>query len=798
MFKNYFLIAVRNIIRQKSYSFINIFGLAIGITGALLVFMWVYDEITFDRFHENIDHIYRVEQDQFYNNESYHVNVTPYPSGEGWQADIPEIETAVRFAYTGSLLMKYDLKSFYESGIRAVDSSVFSVFTFPLKYGDPAKALTQPYSIVLTKELSEKFFGEENPLGKIIKVDNQYNFTVTGVLEKIPDNSSFQFEALVPFDFVKTTKAYSDHWGSNSITTTVKLFQNADPIPVDEKLTAVVKSNMEFEEGEEENYPTKFMLAPLKKMHLHAYFGYGHPPGQIQNVLIFATIGIFILLIACINYMNLSTARSGRRSREIGLRKVSGAYRKNIINQFFGESLVTTLFATVLALILVGLLLDMFNQLSGKQIDIAFLLTKEFIIGLLGMILFTSLVAGSYPAIYLSSFLPVSVLKGEEGEYSHKAWLRKVLVVVQFVLSIFLITGTFLVYKQLNYMQTRKLGYDKEHVMYIRMFGDINKSYDVIRETFVRNPEVSYVTASSHLPSHIGSNSGGVDWEGKDPELRTLISMSVVDFDYAEALKIPIVQGRSLKREFPSDLATDSTGSFLVNEEVVKIMGVDDPVGMRFSFLGISNGKIVGVMKNFHFHSMRNKIEPLAIAVAYKEYLTYIIIRLAPGDIDKTIKKLETDWETVLPDYPFEYQFLDEDYDNMYRSEKQMGTLLNYFTITAIIIALLGLFGLASFMAEKRTREIGVRKVFGSTAKEIISLLTWEFSKLVLIAIVIGIPLSWYFLHGWLQDYAFRTELNWWIFGLAAIFCLLVALLTVGFQAARAANKNPAQALRHE
>ena len=798
MFKNYFLIAVRNLIRQKSYSFINIIGLAIGITGALLVFMWVYDEITFDRFHENIDQIYRVEQDQFYNNESYHVNVTPYPSGEGWQADIPEIETAVRFAYTGSLLMNYDLKSFYESGIRAVDSSVFSVFTFPLKYGDPEKALTQPYSMVLTKEMSEKFFGQKNSLGKIIRVNNQYNFTVTGVLEKIPDNSSFRFEALVPFDFVKTTANYSDHWGSNSITTTVKLSKNADPSPVDGKLTAVVKSNLEFDEGEEENYPTEFMLAPLKDMHLHSYFGYGHPPGQIQNVIIFATIGIFILLIACINYMNLSTARSGRRSREIGLRKVSGAYRKNIISQFFGESLITTLFAGLFALILVVLLLNMFNQLSGKQIDIAFLLTKEFIIGLIGMILFTSLIAGSYPAIYLSSFIPVSVLKGEEGEYSHKAWLRKILVVIQFVLSIFLITGTFLVYKQLNYMQTRKLGYDKEHVMYIRMFGDINKSYDVIRETFIRNPEVAYVTASSHLPSHIGSNSGGVDWEGKDPELTTLISMSVVDFDYVEALKIPIVQGRSLKREFPSDFASDSTGSFLVNEEVVKIMGVDDPVGMRFSFMGISNGKIAGVMKNFHYHSMRNKIEPLAIIAAHKEYLTYIIIRLAPGDVDRAIKKLETDWATVLPDYPFEYQFLDDDYDEMYRAERRMGTLLNYFTITAVIIALLGLFGLASFMAEKRTREIGVRKVFGSSAKGIIYLLTWEFSRLVIIAIVIGIPLSWYFLHGWLQDYAFRTDLNWWIFGLAAIFCLVVALLTVGFQAARAANRNPAQALRHE
>ena len=798
MIKNYILIAVRNIIRQKGYSFINIFGLAIGITGALLVFMWVYDEITFDGFHENIDQLYRVEQDQFYNGESYHVNVTPYPAGEGWQADIPEIETAVRIAFTGNLLMKYGLKSFYESEIVAVDSSIFSVFTFPFIYGNPASALTQPYSMVLTKEISAKLFGEENPLGKSIKVDNQYNFKITGVLEKIPDNSSLKFKVLVPFDFVKATGAYSDQTRNNSIITTVKLTKNADPSPVDNKLTEVVKSHMEFKEGDKDKYLTKFMLAPLKDMHLHAYFGYGHPPGQIQNVLIFITIGIFILLIACINYMNLSTARSGRRSREIGLRKVSGASRKNIIMQFFGESLVTTLFAAVFSIILVGLLLNMFNQLSGKQIDIAFLLSKEFIFGILGIVLFTSLIAGSYPAFYLSSFLPASVLKGEEGEYSHKAWLRRILVVVQFVLSIFLVTGTLLIYKQLNYMQSRKLGYNKEHVMYIRMFGDINKSYDVIRETFVRNPEVLSVTASSHLPSNIGSNSSGANWEGKDPDLRTLIGSSVVDFDYIETLDITIVQRRSFKRKFPSDVAKDSCRPDRARLSYHLKGSVEDPVGMRFSFMGISKGRIVGVMKNFHFHSMRNEIEPLAIAVAYKEYLRYIIIRLAPGNMDQSIKKLETDWTTVLSDYPFEYQFLDDDYDKMYRAEVRMGILLNYFTITAVIIALLGLYGLASFVAENRTREIGIRKVFGSSIKEIIFLLTWEFSRLVLIAIVIGIPVSWYFLHNWLRDYAYRTELSWWIFGFAAVFSILISWLTVGFQAARAANKNPARSLRYE
>ena len=798
MIKNYFLIAFRNLVRQKSYSFINIFGLAIGITAALLIFMWVYDEISFDRFHENLDRIYRVEQDQFYGGESYHVNVTPYPSGEGWAQDIPEIETAVRFAYYGNLLMSYELKAFYESGIVAVDSTIFSVFIFPLSAGDPETALTQPFSMVLTEELAQKYFGNEDPLGKPVRLDNKYDFTITGVLKKIPENSSFSPDILVPFDFTKTVGMYSDHWGTNSILTFVMLAENTDPVPVDEKLTNVVESHFDFDEGEEEKYLTKFMLAPLKKMHLHAYFGYGHPPGQIQNVIIFITIGIFILLIAGINYMNLSTARSARRSREIGLRQVFGAKRKNVIFQFIGESMITTILAAVLSLVFVGLLHNKFNQLSGKEIEFSFLFTKEFILGLIGVILFAGSLAGAYPAIFLSRFLPVKVLKGALGEFSHKAWLRKVLVIVQFTLSIFLITGTLLVYKQLKHMQAKKLGYDKDHVFYIRMSDEINSSYSTICEVFKRNHEVVNISASGHLPSNIGSNSSGADWDGKDPEMRTLIGMSAIDFDYIETLKIPIIKGRSISREFPSDLANDSTGSWLVNEEVVKIMGVENPVGMRFSFSGVSQGRIVGVMKNFHFKSMRNKIEPLAIIAASTAYLRYILVRIGPGDIKHTLNQLEESWKEVLPNYPFDYHFLDEDYDQMYRSEERMGGLLKYFAFISVFIALLGLFGLAAFMAESRTHEIGIRKVLGSSAAGIVCLLTGEFTKLVVIAIIIGVPVSWYFLDNWLQDYAYHTQMSWWIFGLAAAFSILVAILAVSFQAAKAANKNPANTLRYE
>jgi len=799
MIKNYLKIALRNITRHKGFSFINIIGLALGITCALLIFMWVYDELTFDRFHKQIDQIYRVEQDQFYNGEAYHVNVTPYPSGEGWKAEVPEIEDAIRFAYTGNLLLKYDEKSFFESGIAAVDSTIFSVFNFDLAIGDPFSALTKPQSMVLTKEMAEKYFGTENPIGKILRVDNQYEFTVTGVLKKIPTNTSIRFSFLVPFDFVKTIGFYQPHWGNNSIQTFVKLKQNSDPFPVNNKLTDVVKSHIEFDdEYKESDYKTKFMLAPIKMMHLHQYFGYGHSPGQIQSVYIFITIGIFILLIACINFMNLSTARSSRRAKEIGMRKTSGAHRGNIILQFFGESILTTLISSIIALGAVALLLAKFNLLSGKEIPLAFLKTPEFIFGLIAITLFTGFVAGTYPAIYLSKFNPVKVLKGNTGETSTKGRLRKFLVVFQFFLSILLIIGTIFIYKQLKYMQAQKLGYDKEQILYIQMFGDINKSYSLIKEAFKANPVVENVTASSHLPSDIGSNSGGVDWEGKDPNLTILVSMSVVDFDYTETLKIPMSLGRSFSKDFPSDRIADSTGAFLINEELQKIINADDPVGMRFSFLGVSNGQIIGVMKNFHFYSMRSKIEPLAIAVGYDEYVRFIIVRIKPGDVTKTITSLTDTWNSVMPLYPFEYHFLNEDYETLYRSEKRMGSLVKYFAIIAIIIASMGLFGLVSFMVEKRTKEIGIRKAMGSTSSEIIYILSKDFIKLVLVAIMITIPVSWYLMSKWLQDYAYKTELSWWVFALAAAAAILIAFSTVIFQAFKAANTNPARTLRYE
>ncbi len=797
MIRNYIKTALRNIIREKGHAFINIFGLAIGFTCALLIFAWVYDEVTYDRFHENLDQLYRVEQDQYYNGRAYHVTVTPYPSGPGWEEKIPEINESVRFDHLGNLLFNQEKKSFFESGIIAADPAIFDVFTFPLRYGDPQTALAEPYSMILNQELAEKYFGNENPLGKILRINNQHEFTITGILEKLPENSSLKFKGIVPFDYTRTTGQYQDSWGVNSIVTMVQLKENADPGPLAKKLTDVVGSHILEEDDDPDDYQTQFMLAPLKDLHLHSYFGFGHPPGQIRNVYIFSLIGVFILLIAAINYMNLSTARASRRAKEIGLRKVTGAFRRHLVGQFYGESLIHSILAGLLAVTFVPMLMAPFNQIAGKEIPISFLNSPEFILGLVVITLFTAFIAGSYPALYLSGFSPARIIKGEFS-LSSKALLRKTLVVVQFGLSIFLIAGTLLIYKQLTFMQEKKLGYNKEHVMYIPMHGEIGSSYDVIREAFIRRPEVQYVTATGDLPSNFRSNSGNIDWEGKDPETTVLVSQNVSDYDFVETLNIEIIQGRSFSRDYATDRASDSTAAFLINEELMRIMGKDHPVGERISFMGISNGKIVGVMKNFHFHSMRNDIEPLAIAAASPDYMRYMMIRLRPGNVQEQIEGLGTAWNQVIPEYPFNHHFLDEQYDHMYRSEARMGNLLKYFAIMAIAIACLGLFGLSSFMAENRTKEIGIRKAMGSSAGQIILLLSREFSWLVVVAIFIAIPAAWLYLRQWLQDYAYQTELSWWIFALAASLTLIIALATVSYQAILAARTNPSDSLRYE
>ncbi|MDX2443605.1 MAG: ABC transporter permease [Bacteroidales bacterium] len=795
MLRNYFLIAFRNLVRQKSLSFINILGLSLGLACTILILFWVLDELNYDRFHENIDNLYRVEENQHYSSGVYHVNVTPYPSGPVWKEGIPEIQNATRLNWVGGLLFQVGDKYFYENNLKAVDSTFFEMFTFPMIHGNPETALNEPFSIVLTNELAEKYFDTDNPIGQSITVNNQYQFTVRGVVNKVPKNSWIQYDALVPFDFLKEINQYNDSWGSNSITTFVELNKDADLVKVDTMLTNIAREN-----NPQSN--TDFLVAPMKRMHLYSYFGYGHSPGNIQYVYIFSILAIFVLLIACINFMNLSTARSVNRSNEIGVRKVVGAFRKNLIGQFFGESILMAIVSTILALVWVQLISGVFNNISGKEIVFGDYMNYQFLMALAIVTILTGLISGTYPALYLSRFKPIQVLKGQTSTGSKGSSIfRQILVVFQFSISIFLVIGTVVIYNQLNFMRNKKVGYDKEMLMYVPLRGETQPNYHIIRDAFLKESSVLSVTGTTHSPSMIGSNTGGVEWPGKDPDLDFLASYNIVDFNYAKTFGIEMKEGRDFSPDFPGDLIQsfdDTIGNFLINEKLAKLIDKPDILGSELNVWGFS-GQIVGIMRDFHFKSVREDVEPMFVIVTDTAgYINNMVMRLDPKQFASTTKKLEAIWNEIMPGYPFDYKFVNDDIDRMYRTEERMGSLVKYLAILAVIIACLGLFGLASYTAEQRTKEIGIRKVMGATQALVVELLSRRFALLVFISALLACPLAWFAMRKFLQEYHTKTSLDWWIFVGAALLALIIAQITISYQAIKAANTNPAEALRYE
>lgn len=785
MIINYLKIALRNIRRYKGFSFINIAGLAIGLACCLLITIWVLDEWSYDRFHENAPNLYRVEETQHYTGRDYYVTVTPYPLAPALKEGIPEIQDATRVVWAGGLLFKYGENVFFENNGRAVDPSFLQMFTYPLIKGDKTIALNSPYSLIISENLAEKYFGDEEPLGKAITINNQYKFSVTGVVKNIPHNTYLQFEFLIPYRILEIAGRTNDEFGSNSIFTFVQLADGTTPEQVNEKIFGFIRTKVPASR-------TDLRLMPLTKLHLHEFFGYEKGPGAIQYVYIFSVIAFIVLLIACINFMNLSTARSANRAKEVGLRKVVGAVKGHLIRQFYGESVVYAFIALIFAIGIATLLLPAFSNLAAKKLSWDVAGVETILIGLLGITLFTGLVAGSYPAMFLSAFQPARVLKGRLMSGVGSSRFRKILVVVQFSLSILLIIGTSVVYKQLNYIKNTRLGWDREHMIYIPLRADIRKSYSTLKQELIKNPQVLDVTGTWHLPTNFGSNSGGAQWEGKDPEQQVLIGFNFVDFDFIETLKIEMAEGRSFSREFPSDLSK----TWIVNEEVVKIMGKESVLGERFDFEGV-DGTIVGVMKNFHYQHIRNKIEPLAIVVD-PDSINYILVRIPPDDVSASLGYIEETWKQVIPNYPLEYRFIDERFDLMYRAEEKIGTLLRYFAILAVFVACLGLFGLASFTAERRTKEIGIRKVLGASVPQVTANLCREFFLLVLIANVIAWPLAYFIMRSWLQRYAYRTEFSFLVFLAAMLIALFVAILSVSYQAMRVARANPADSLRYE
>jgi putative ABC transport system permease protein len=793
MLKNYLKITIRNIKRHKGYSFINISGLAVGMACCILILLWVKDELSFDRFHANADMIYRITDRYPDSSGDYSSTaVTAWPLAEALKNDFPEIVESARLRILTHRRISYKDKKFYENDFVAVDPSFLKMFSFPLVKGDITTALTEPNTILITEETAARYFGTENPMGKVLTYNNNTDFKVTGLLKDVPRNSHIKFDFLVPFESTLRALGWTDSWWTDNYTTYVQLAENASVQHISDKVYDYKKKI--YSESK-----TKLILQPLTDIHLRSDYSidlYGSTENKSIYIYAFSLIALFILLIACINFMNLSTARSEKRSKEVGLRKVVGATRHQIIAQFYGESLFMTVISLVAAVFLVYLLLPAFNSLSGKMLTLDSMKEPLFLLGLLGIVLITGLVSGSYPALVLSSFKPVDSIKGTGLTFSSKSGkslFRHSLVVVQFTLSIMLIVGTLIVYKQIHYMLNKELGYEKESMIYFRKRANVRNQYDAFKSELLRDPNITRVTASSDIPTYTVHSTGAFSWEGKDPETRFSIHQFSVDHDYIKTFNMNIIAGRDFSREFPVD---DSTQSFIVNETAVQAMGLKNPVGTTFQLFK-HRGQIVGIVEDFHYKSLQKEIEPLVLRID-PGWDSYVFVKFRSEQTKEAIASVQRVYNAFNPDFPLEYTFLNEAVERLYDSEQKTKTIFNYFTFIAIFISCLGLYGLATHLAQQKTKEIGIRKVLGASIINIVTNLSKEFILLVCLANAIAWPLAYYFMNKWLKNFAYRTSMGLWIFILSALAVLVIALFTVSHQSIKAATANPVDSLRYE
>jgi putative ABC transport system permease protein len=785
MLKNYMKIAWRNMRRHRGYSIINITGLAIGMACCVLILLWVQDELSFDRFHENADEIYRIIQDINFADHSTSWAINQGPLGPSLENDFPEIIDSCRMTGRGVTITYKDLR--FDEVLGMVDESLLSMFSFPLISGNPGAALSEPQSIVFSEDMAEKYFPGENALGKTVRIDNQFDFLVTGVMKNMPTNSHFRYDFLIPFVFGRKWNYTVDSWGNSSFNTYVQLQQGVPVQEVIQKISGYLFDKPTIEKD------ARLNLQPLKRIHLHSNYEYDRTHGDILYVRIFSVIAFFILFIACINFMNLTTARSANRAKEVGMRKVSGAYRSDIVKQFYGETILFAVFALLFAVLLVKALLPFFNQLAAKELTLDLFKNSWIWWGLAGITLLTGIISGSYPALYLSAFHPVRVLKGTLSSGARGTGFRKVLVVIQFSLTILLIVGTILIYQQIRFLQNQKLGYDKEHLVYMGMLGNMRKNFDAVKDELLKNPNILGVTAASNPPTYGYFFSNSLwRWEGQSPDEEILMRAVFADVDYFDVLGMDILDGEGFSRELPTE------GDFytVVNEEAVRVMGLEDPVGQWLA-IGEQRGTILGVVKDYHFAPLSTKIEPLIIL--YNSPRSRILFaRLQSENISSTIGYIEQVWKKFAPQYNFNYRFLDEALDSLYRTEQRIGGISRSFSLLAIIVSCLGLFGLASYMAEQRTKEIGVRKILGASVPNLVYLLSKEMTKWVILGNLIAWPLAYYVAGRWLRGFAYRIGIGPLPFVIAALFTLLIAFLTTSYQSVRAARADPADSLRYE
>ncbi|NII28868.1 FtsX-like permease family protein [Pseudoflavitalea sp. X16] len=787
MIKSFFRIAWRNMMRSKGFSSINIAGLVVGMASAILILLWIQNEVSYDQFHEKKDRIYEAWNRAEFSGELNCWNTTPKVLARTLEKDLPEVEMAARVDWGSNFLFTVGDKKLTVRGTM-VDSNFLQIFSFPLLKGNPTVVLKDMHSIVLTEKLAKKLFGKEDAMGKIIKIDNKENFTVTGILEDLPNNTRFRFEYLVPWAYKRFTGDDDENWGNNSTRTYVLLKPNATLASAAPKVK-VMKQRYAKDEPKWEMF-----LYPMSKWRLYSSFTNGKEDGggRITFVRLFGIVAAFILLIACINFMNLSTARSEKRAKEVGIRKVVGAQKISLIGQFIGESLLLSLIAGFFAIIVVQLSLGGFNKLTDKELYVPYGSPWFWLVGL-GFVLFTGLLAGSYPAFFLSSFKPVKVLKGTFKKTQALVAPRKVLVVLQFTFAIILIICTIIVKQQIDYAQNRHTGYNKNSLIYHVFTGDIEKNFELIRNELLSTGAASSVTKTSAPITQSWSDGWGQEWEGKDPNDKTDFYRYNADQDLGKTAGLQFVQGRDFDlRKFP----TDSTG-MIINESSLKVMKFKNPIGKIVKDNG-QEWHIVGVIKDFILTDPYQPTRPMLIAGGKAWFFTILIRLNSNNTTEKNLKTAESIFRKYNVEYPFEYKFVDEEYAQKFEDEQRIGTLAGLFAGLTIFISCLGLFGLAIYMAESRVKEIGVRKVLGASVSGLAALLSKDFLMLVLISFLLAVPVAWWAMHAWLSDYPYRITIQWWVFALAGLLSVLIALATVSYQAIRAALANPVKSLRTE
>jgi len=808
MFQNYLKITFRNLKRHKGYSFINIAGLSVGMACFILILLFCMYEFSYESHHQNAERIYRVNVEQHLTDQVFRAQTSPVPLAIALHNEIPEVVEFTRFQSLRTFLVRHEDNKYYENEVVFADHGALTMFTFPLLEGDKTTALKEPNTVVLTEDMAAKYFGNQDPIGKSLDVENnligQMSVMVTGVMKNHPKNSNIQSNILISMESLRDIAppaAYWNNWISQQIISYIMLPETHSVAEVEKKITEV------FAKHQREDDKRVLKLEQLKRMHLYSAIG---NTGDIRTIYIFLATGLLILLIACINFMNLSTARSASRAKEVGMRKVVGARRKQLIQQFFGETLLFSAFSMVLSLGLVYIFLPSLNNLTGQFIRFSDIGRTEIVFSLIGIVVLVGLLSGSYPALFLSAFQPTSVLKGIFRTGRKGSVFRKVLVISQFSITIALIVCTFVLGRQLQFMRKKALGFKKDQILVISNDSAAgSQNIKPFKTALMQNPRILGVCGSLQLPSRIGMYNN-VTWEGAPEGEKIELIHNSVDYDFIDTFEIELIAGRNFSPEFPTDHRnvrrssgdSPNAGAVILNEEAVRRFGWEDPIGKKvIQTYGADRNyyTVVGVIKDFHFSSLKNAIQPMNLFLSLGSN-RYISVNMQTQDIPATISFIEETWNKIFPNLPLNYYFLDSVFDTQYRSEQRLERLFGYFSALAIFIACLGLFGLASFAAEQRTKEIGIRKVLGSSDSAIIGLLSREFTYLVLLANIIAWPTAYLVSRSWLKSFAYRININgqFGYFIAAAVLALLIAWLTVSFQAIKAARANPVDSLRYE